>query len=276
MAQILHYRYWLIALTGGLLTTLIVCIVFILPLWNGIRLDSVPKVYPTSQNPKDFYGRVFGKTRTEEIKQTALTSSELASELAGFLVLTPRYLPDDMTPAITILVYGSHAYRVEVNFQVARDLLRAAGLPTDAISAQNEPVQVMATIAPSAAIHQGHGERWFTLIQARNPKVNAPQGFDQAQLGALGELGLQFLGLDPAEARQVSQRMNWASMLVLPPADMTLAERVSINGHSGYMLRTTTQGIGNNALLWEADGVLYGIYGGLTTTELAAIAESLR
>jgi len=218
---------------------------------------------------------VYTKTRIEAIRQNRLTSQEEASQWAGFRVLVPTHLPDGMEP-ITQIGVGGHAYRVEVNFEAARALLQAADLPADAIPAGQARVQVTAAIEPSVVIHQSQGAQRFTILQGRNPQVTVPEGFDLDLLRELGELGLRYLGLSPAEARQLSQRMEWASFLVLPPADMTMAEPVSINGHIGYVLRSTEPGKDHTAVLWEADGVLYGIYGGLTTDELVAIAESLK
>lgn len=272
MGQMLHSRYWRIALAGGLLVALILSFVVVSHGWESADF----KVYPTSENPTDFYGRVFGKTRTEAVNQTGVTSPEQASELAGFHVLVPTQLPDGMGPVTKIIVVGAHTYRIEVNFEAASALLQAAGLPTDAIPAGKDRMQVSAVIEPSVVINQSQGPRWFTLIQGRNSKITVPEGLDPTPLRELGELGLQFLGLAPAEAHQLSQRMNWASFLVLPPADMTLAEPVSVNGHIGYVLRSTEPGKDHTAVLWEADGVLYGIYGGLSADDLAAIAESLK
>jgi hypothetical protein len=163
-----------------------------------------------------------------------------------------------------------------VNFEAARALLQAADLPTDAIPVGQARMQVTAAIEPGVVIHQSQGARWFTILQGRNPQVTVPEGFDLDLLRELGELGLRYLGLPPAEARQLSQRMEWASFLVLPPADMTMAEPVSINGHIGYVLRSTEPGKDHTAVLWEADGVLYCICGGLPKDELVAIAESLK
>lgn len=272
MGQMLHSRYWRIALAGSLLAALILSFVVVSQDWESADL----KVYPTSENPTDFYGRVFSKTRTKAINQTEVTSPEQASELAGFHVLVPTQLPDGMEPITTISVIGAHTYRIEVNLEAASALLQAAGLPTDAIPVGKGRVQVSAVIEPSVVINQSQGQRWFTLIQGRNSKISVPEGLDPTPLRELGELGLQFLGLAPGEAQQLSQRMNWASFLVLPPADMTLAEPVSVNGHIGYLLRSTDPGKDHAALLWEADGVLYGIYGGLSADDLAAIAESLK
>jgi hypothetical protein len=207
-----------------------------------------------------------------------VTSLEQASQLSGFRVLMPAYLPEGMEPISIsqVLLISAHAYRVEVNLPAARAMLQAAGLPTDAISVGKDRVQVTVEIEPSVVMHQSQGPRWFTLIQARNPAGTVPEGSDSAQLRELNELGLRYLGLSQADARQISQRMDWAFFLVVPPDEMSLAELVSINGHSGYRLRRTEPDNDYKAVIWEAEGVLYSIYGGLSATELIAMAESLK
>jgi hypothetical protein len=281
----LRSRYGCMALAAGLLLACIVSLavfpslrlaaVELLEIVSGRWESAVYKAYPTSENPQDFYGRVYTKTRIEAIRENTLTSQEEASQFAGFRVLMPTHLPDGMEP-ITQIGVGEHAYRVEVNFEAARALLQAADLPTDAIPAGQAHVQVTAAIEPGVVMHQSQGVQWFTILQGRNPQVTVPEGFDLDLLRELGELGLRYLGLSPVEARQLNQRMEWASFLVLPPADMTMAEPASINGRIGYVLRSTEPGKDHTAVLWEADGVLYGIYGGLPKDELVAIAESLK
>jgi len=282
----LRNRYGCMTLAAGLL---LACIVS-LAVFPSLRLAAADlmeivsgrwesadyKAYPTSENPQDFYGRVYTKTRIEAVRQNMLTSQEEASQWAGFRVLVPTHLPDGMESITKIILEGEHAYCVEVNLEAARALLQAADLPTDAIPAGQARVQVTAAIEPRVVMNQSQGARWFTILQGHNPEVTGPEGFDLDLLRELGELGLRYLGLSAAEARQLSQRMEWASFLVLPPADMTMAEPVSINGHSGCVLRSTQPGKDHTAVLWEADGVLYGIYGGLPTDELVAIAESLQ
>jgi hypothetical protein len=274
MQQMLRSTYWRISLGGALLVALMVVSLVVVSR-NLERVDF--KVYPTSESPQDFYGRVFAKTRTEAINQTRVTTQKQASQLAGFQVLVPALLPEGMQPITGIdIFWGAHTYRVDVNFATAHTLLAAAGLATDSIPEGQDRVQVTAAIEPSVVVHRSQGARWFTLFQGRNPAVTVSDEVDLVQLRELGELGLQFLGLSSAEARQLSQRMNWAAFLVLPPADMNSAEPVSINGHSGYVLHSTEPGKDHTAVLWEAEGVLYGLYGGLSATELVAIAESLK
>lgn len=270
MQQMLRSTYWRIALGAALLLVLVVSLVAGFQNWESVDF----KVYPTSESLQDFYGRVFGKTRTEAISQTAATTQKQASELVGFQVLMPTFLPEGTQPITRIIVIGAHAYRVDVNLAAAHALLTAAGLTYDSIPEEQDSVQITAAIEPSVVI-QYQGAQGFILIQGRNPVVSVSDDANLTQLRELGELGLQFLGLSPTEAHQLSQRMDWAAFLVLSPADMDSAEPVSINGHDGYALRSTEPGNDHAAVLWEAEGVLYGLYGGLLTTELVAIAESL-
>jgi hypothetical protein len=285
MWQVLRNRYGWMALTGGLLLALIVSLMMVAPLRTaatqflnnlGFEPDDL-KVYPTPVNSQDFYGRVYTKTRIKAVRQIAVTSLEQASQLAGFRVLMPTYVPDGMQPvSIThVFVTSAHAYRVGVNLISARALLQLAGLPTDAIPADKERAQVTAEIPSSVVINQTQGSRWFTLILARNPVVTVLKELDPAQLRELDELGLRYLGLAQTEAHQLSQQMDWAAFLVAPPADMNVAEPVSISGHGGYRLHGAG-GYGHQAVIWEAEGVLCSIYGGLSATELMAMAESLK
>ena len=284
MGRILRNQYGCMALAGALLAALLASLVIVAPLrmaavqlLNNMGLEPDDyKVYPTLGNPQDLYGRVYAKTRITAVRQTGVTSLEQASQLAGFHVLVPTYVPDGMQPVslTQVLVTSAHAYRVDVNLISARALLQSAGLPADAIPADKERAQVTAEIPPSVVINQTLGSRWFTLILARNPVVTELKELDAVQLRELDELGLRYLGLAPAEAHPLSQQMDWAAFLVVPPDGVGPAEPVTLNGHGGYRLGGT--GPGNKAVLWEAEGILYGLYGSLSATELMAMAESLK
>ena len=82
--------------------------------------------------------------------------------------------------------------------------------------------------------------------------------------------------MPPEKAQQFTQRMNWASFVVLPPSDMDSAEGVMISGGQGAALHSSDADNPHRAILWEQDGILYGLYSSLPPDELLKIAASLK
>lgn len=234
------------------------------------------KVYPTAENPGDFFGRVYAKTRFEEVKGGQATTNEEASQLVGFPVRLPAYLPEDLDNITNIIISQSHAYLVDVDLKAALALLQSAGIPTAALPSDLESFQVEVAIFPSTVTSQGSNSHFITFIQTRNPSFEAPPGVDPALLEELDLLGWQYLGMPPEQAQQFTQRMNWASFVVLPPSDMDSAEGVMISGEQGAALHSSDPDNQHRAILWEQGGILYGLYSSLPPDELLKIAASLK
>jgi hypothetical protein len=234
------------------------------------------KVYPTAENPADFFGRVYAKIRIEEIKQNLATTTGEASQLVGFPVRLPDYLPAELGSITNIIISQAHTYRVNVDLKAARALLQSAGIPTNTLPADMESFQVEVEVPPGAVISQGSDSHFVTLIQSRNPSFEAPPGVEPALLDKLGLLGLQYLGLPPERSQQLSQRINWAFFLAIPPGDMDCAEGIMINGRHAVALHVADPGNMHRGIMWEEDGILYGLYSNLPPDELLKIASSLK
>jgi len=233
------------------------------------------KAYPTAEDPSDFYGRVYSRTRLEEVKVGQASSAAEASQQVGFPVRLPAYLPEGIEPVEQIISSQSHAYQVDIDLSTARLLLESANLPTDSLPADVQQIKVNATVSPAAITSQGSDPHFVTLIQTTNPTVDSTSGIDPAQLDVLGILGWQYLGLTEEQARQINRDMSWASFLALPPADMESAEMVDIEGTPGVALQSVEVDNPHRAILWQADGLLFGLYSNLPFSELYKVAASI-
>ncbi len=233
------------------------------------------KAYPTAKNASDFFGRVYAKTRVEAIKEQQVTSAAEASQQVGFPVRLPAYLPQGLETIDKIDTSQPHAYQIIVNLNTARVLLQSAGIPIDNLPTALEQIQVEAVVSPGVGTYTDTDQHFVTFLQSRNPSYEVPAEVDPYLLEELGRLSWQYLGLTWEQAAQLSQDMNWASFLALPPSDMDSAEGVIINGVPGVALHTSNPDISHRAILWEEDGILYGMYSSLPLEEIIRMAESL-
>jgi len=282
MWQSLRFRAWRPALLGALLVALMVSVMVIAPLRTAagqflgifrVRKFAVISIDPAQiRNLEGFEQQVFGEHQISAGEPASVASADEASQLAGFRVLVPGRVPNwaGVTPQFTVV--GATTARTEVNLAAARTLLQMANLPTDAIPADRETVEVSANIPPVVTLSYGRDAADLTIIQARSPEVHVPEGIDLARVG---EVGLQLLGLTPQEAQRLSRSIDWATTLVIPvPRDMASVREVAVRGVSGYLIQEL--GRDTYTLIWEEHGVLYAVIGNMQAATMMEVAESLR
>jgi hypothetical protein len=115
------------------------------------------------------------------------------------------------------------------------------------------------------------------LMQVPSPTVTAPDGLDLVQLA---EIGLQFVGVAPEEAKQIARRIDWATTLVIPvPHQQVHSEDVVVDGSEAILLREIRPIDGtlrSYMIIWVKDGMLYSMRGYRDPQEGLAMADSLQ
>jgi hypothetical protein len=285
MQQNMRFRSWRPALLGVLLVTLVVSMTVITPLRTAasqflgifrVRKFAVISIDPAQmKNLAGFEQQVFVNPRIDEVKPVTVANTEEAGQLAGFRVLAPSRLPQGVSGTAQIRVMGATTAHTEVNLAAARAVLQLANLPTDAIPSDRETIAVTARIQPVVTFVYDEGATPLSIIQAHSPEVDVPDGID---LPRLGELGLQLLGLSPAEAQRLSQNIDWATTLIIPvPSNIASVREVTVRGANGYMIRESSRGANNEStLIWEENGLLYAVVGNADSVNLVEVAESLQ
>ena len=227
-------------------------------------------------------------------------SIEEASEMAGFTVRMPQYLPGQGVTEIQV------KGRSEFAFDVTRDglvmLLQLADMDPAQVPSGWEVATVRVTIPSMVGIAFDR----FLIGQVLDPTVEYPEGLDPR---LVGEAGLRLLGLSPTEARRISEHIDWTNTVLLPiPADVAEFREVRVAGEEAVFLipryqqptpvPVDGQGVplvdpddeaqvfvgtdasselsrGESTLLWEKDGVLYFVVGHGGVEYLMQIAESM-
>ena len=115
------------------------------------------------------------------------------------------------------------------------------------------------------------------LMQVPSPVVTAPDGLD---LAGLAEIGLQFVGVEPAEAANIASRIDWATTLVIPvPHQEVQSEDVVVDGSQAVLLREVYPGNGElrqYMIIWVRDDMLYVVRGYRDPQEGITLADSLQ
>lgn len=219
----------------------------------------------------------------------AAASAEEASQLAGFKVR----LPAGLTPS-QINVTGRAAFSLTMNLVRAQALLDQAGhsdlvLPASmdgAVISVEIPASVSAAFGacPSPGSGgSGNHEQSTTVrrypdcvifAQIPSPSVNAPAGLD---IEALARVGLEFTGMSPEEAAELTRTVNWTSTLLVPiPRNAAIHKQVSVDGVTGTLIQRPANESPQFALLWVKDGIIYAISGlGTNSQQAVEMANSL-
>lgn len=248
-------------------------------------------------NDDETLGEQMGQMFSDSFKITKqagapqiVASAAEASALAGFTVR----LPDEIDGQPLLTVQDSSAFEFTVNRELAQGILTDAGFTevTLPASLDNEPIKVEIPASVSAAYggcptpEMTEAERetfaWDQLstciivAQVPSPTVTAPSDLDIAQLA---EVGLQFIGMEAGEARQLSRSVDWATTLVIPiPRNAATVTEVEVDGVTGTLLsRYPDDGVaGRYTLLWVKDDIIYAVSGFGYSSKAIGVANSMK
>jgi len=216
-------------------------------------------------------------------------SADEASQLAGFTVR----IPSGMTPS-QINVTGGAAFSMTLDRTKAQALLDEAGRSDLVLLASVDGAEISVDIPTSVSVafgtcpkpgsgKSGNHEQSITerrypdcviLAQIPSPSVNAPADLD---IEALARIGLEFTGMSPEEAAELTNTVNWTSTLLVPiPRNAAFHEQVSVDGVTGTLIQRPSDDSPQFALLWVKDGIIYAISGlGTNSQQAIEMANSL-
>jgi hypothetical protein len=219
------------------------------------------------------------------------TSAAQASQLANFNVRLMGSGQGD--PRIT--VQSGTAFDVVINRARAQAVIDEAGrsdlqlpasidgakisvdIPAEASVAYGCPAGIGdAAVGPARLSADGQPSGCAVLIQVPSPTVNTPPDFN---ITPLAEIGLQLTGMPAAEAKQISQSVDWTSTLVIPfPRNAGNYQPVSVDGVSGTLIDRAADGttVQHYTLIWVKNGIIYALNGTGTSDQALNLANSIQ
>ena len=294
----------------GLPAFLILALVFAFPSTRALagELLNLFRVQQVQVVPVDFTGLeqltgdgALGNQFTELISNSVdmqqepgepvqAASADEASQLAGFTVRVPSAI----TPS-QINVTSRAAFSMTLDRTKAQALLDDAGRSDLVLPASVDGAEISVDIPASVSVafgtcpkpgpggagnhEQSTTERLYPdcviLAQIPSPSVNAPADLD---IEALARIGLEFTGMSPKEAAELTSTVNWTSTLLVPiPRNAAMHEQVSVDGVTGTLIQRSSEGSAQFALLWVKDGIIYAISGlGTNSQQAIEMANSLQ
>ncbi len=237
-------------------------------------------------------GQIFSdsfKVTREPGEPVEVADAAEASSRVGFTVRLPA---SQSAPRLS--VQDAVAFEFTIDRARAQAILNDAGISDVNLPASldtepivvNVPASVAAAYGPCPAPGMTEEEReqlsWdeahrCTIVtQMPSPTVSAPADLDVARLA---EVGLQFMGMSPEEAKQFSQSVDWSTTLVVPiPQDAAVVEEVQVDGVTGTLMsyHYDDEAPSSYTLLWVKDGVVYAITGWDTRNAALEMANSMK
>lgn len=229
------------------------------------------------------------KVTKEAGKPQEVADAATASAAAGFNV---RLLDNDQAAVIT--VQDSSAFEFTIDRARAQAILHDGGFDTQlpasldgALIKVEIPTGVSVAYGdcpkPSAVTDENPApanwqklESCVILAQIPSPTITAPDDLDVPQLV---EIGLQFIGLSAAEAKQISSTVDFSTTLIIPiPRNAATVKDVSVDGVQGtYLGRYADAGVpARYTVLWVKDGLVYALTGFGLQSKAVSLANSLK
>lgn len=223
---------------------------------------------------------------TKEEKPQVAADREQASQLAGFAVRLPAALTE--RPEIT--VEGERAMQFTVDLQRVQALIGVLGRPDLQLPASLDGARVAVDVPRGVVAKYGdcrirrpgpdgppqaQGE-CTVVAQVPSPTVVTMPEIDMA---AVAEIGLQFTGMSPEDAKAFSRAVDWSSTMAIPlPTSVASHEDVTIEGVRGVLVTAKAHGSGLTpyALVWVKNGIIHKVGGFGNPSMALPVAQSLQ
>jgi hypothetical protein len=222
----------------------------------------------TSGEPQAVARQVAAESRTVTPAQAAQT--------VGFALITPDpdTLPAGLTRTPSVKVSPASQVRFTFDKATAQAYYQSTGHPEVSLPDKFNGAALSVSIPSAAILSYGTGDASkdeLVVVQAGELVVDV-QG--NVSLPEMRDFLLGLPGLPPAVVSQLRQIQNWNDTLPIPvPVDKVHWKSMTIDGSPGLLLNDNS-GVGS-AVVWHANGHLYGVAGTLKANELKRVADSL-
>jgi hypothetical protein len=236
----------------------------------------------TAMNSLQSYGTL---TWSAQPKPVEVPDAAAAARESGLTIVRPGTLPGSVNA--TSVHYGVMP-RTTATFTFSADTTRASaaklGRTPPPMPANIDGSKLFITGGP--AVVQFYGDLpTASAASSPNPLAAVPQLIiaqgkaplvqsDGVTVEQLQAYLLAQPGITPGLAAEIKAIKDPSSTLPIPvPVNFGTSKNVTVQGVQGVFIGDTT-GLGS-AVIWEKDGIVYGVAGTLTESEIMAVANSL-
>ncbi len=220
------------------------------------------------------YGTLVQPSYPESVR---VDGAEAASAMSGMRVLVPASLPAGVhnVPSYEVMPGRSAIFTFSAEKAQAAAAARGQQLPTMPANIDGSSLQIVVGAIVLTTYPGPENSQLpipsLVIGQARAPVVQSTG----VSVEELQQYLLAQPGISQGLAQAVRGLADPATTLPIPiPLDMAAAHPVPLQGVSGLAVADAT-GLGSG-IVWEKDGLVYGVAGPLPESELLAVVNSLR
>jgi hypothetical protein len=258
----------------------------ILTIFEPKQIVAVP-ITSGDLNGASSFGAYGTLTWTEQPKPYDVPDVRTAARESGMAVLVPGNLPAGVVaPRYGVMAKTTATFTFSA--EKARQAAAAQKRTPPPMPANMDGSKLFITGGPAVVAFYGDGTAPTGATGASGaspftgmPRLIVAQGkppvvqSDGVTVDELQSYLLAQPGISPQLAAQIRAIKDPSTTLPVPiPVDMTTSKKVSVQGVEGIFVGDST-GLGS-AVIWQKDGIVYGVAGTLTEQEILAVANSLR
>ena len=204
--------------------------------------------------------------------QQSFETVQDAADDAGMQLNVPQHLPWDLAVA-RARVDSGYVMRIVADTAKLRSVMDVFEIRDLAVPDSLDGEVAIVTVPTIVTLSYKSSLPFeMELVQANPPEVSLPAGID---LPMLAEIALRIMGLTPTEARDLANRIDWRSTLVVPIApNVASFQQITVQGHAAVHVEGRGRGM-RNAILWSDGERVYALRSSRALPELIAIANSL-
>ena len=202
---------------------------------------------------------------------TRVESQEEARQLTGYELRRPTLLPQGVDPSPRWAVLPAASFTYTVDSAKWESFCQALGRGGVALPPTLEGTTLTFDM-PGAAVAIFGGDRpTLTLGQGKSPTLTFPPEVD---VEALREALLGLPIVPPDVAGQLRAIDNWKGTMVVPLPPKATSREVKVDGVTGLLISGEDEKAA--LVLWQKNGILYGLFGTVAEADLLAAADSLK
>jgi hypothetical protein len=217
----------------------------------------------------------FGEVGMAAVDRTTITSVSSipeASQKSGLTVKEPKSLPANVSGPPQIGVSEATSFGFTFRVEKAQAYLNSIGEKNFTIPAKFDGAVLTMYVPSGVILSYGQSGSFFVVGQAGMPSWEITGNVTAIEMR---DLMLRLPGLSPETVAQLKALEDWTNVLPIPlPRGEANWREIDLGGAPALVIGDNT-GLGG-FVIWQRDGIVYGVGGTFTEQELLTAARSLR
>ncbi|MBI2955252.1 MAG: zf-HC2 domain-containing protein [Chloroflexi bacterium] len=211
-------------------------------------------------------------SQLEAMSTARVSSIAEASRRAGFTVRQPQTLPAGIASEPSIDVIDGSTITFTFDVARAQAYLASIGQQSFNIPPKFDGAKLIFNVPTAILLVYGQNNLPLVVGQAATPTADLAGNVTALEMR---DLLLRLPGLSQDTVSQLKAMDDWTNTLPIPlPRDQARWREVDLSGVNALVIGDNT-GLGS-FVIWQQDGIVYGVGGPMAEDQLLTVARSLR